>query len=286
VLAYLSRYTHRVAISSSRLIAFDKTGVTFRYKDYRRDGADRQQVMTLAPHEFIRRFLLHVLQRGFHRIWHYGLLAGSARKAGLALARKRLDVVAPPNSDGPDEQDDYGPPCPSCGGRMIVIEMFERWRQPRGPLDATVSRDHVMTWHGVGQQVHVGYGMLEAGGDERGDRQQQADELLRHRIAGMGEPHRQTDEHVGKHAAGERCEKTLSGFRCAQLESGTADRAFASLMDTRREHKRGEQQRAGEIGTVDDCQRPCGPSRPDPSGRYGSGHQRVAREQFRPGDQH
>ncbi|MEI9413118.1 IS91 family transposase, partial [Mesorhizobium salmacidum] len=84
VLAYLSRYTHRVAISNSRLIAFDESGVTFRYKNYRRDGADRQQVMTLGPDEFIRRFLLHVLPRGFHRIRHYGMLAGSARKASLA----------------------------------------------------------------------------------------------------------------------------------------------------------------------------------------------------------
>jgi hypothetical protein len=75
VLAYLSRYTHRVAISNHRLIAFDEVGVTFRYKDYRRDGPERQRVMTLAPHEFIRRFLLHVLPRGFHRIRHYGLLA-------------------------------------------------------------------------------------------------------------------------------------------------------------------------------------------------------------------
>ena len=96
VLAYLSRYTHRVAISNRRLIAFDETGVTFRYKDYRRDGAERQQVMTLATDEFIRRFLLHVLPRGFHRIRHYGLLAGSARKANLALARRLLAVAAPP----------------------------------------------------------------------------------------------------------------------------------------------------------------------------------------------
>ncbi len=70
VLAYLSRYTHRVAISNSRLIAFDKNSVTFRYKDYRRDGTDRQQVMVLAIDEFIRRFLLHVLPHGFHRIRH------------------------------------------------------------------------------------------------------------------------------------------------------------------------------------------------------------------------
>ena len=139
VLAYLSRYTHRVAILNSRLIAFDKNSVTFRYKDYRRDGADRQQVMTLAANEFIRRFLLHVLPRGFHRIRHYGMLAGSARKASLALARELLNVTAPPDDDPSAEADDFRPPCPCCGGRMIVIEVFERWRQPRGPPHATAT---------------------------------------------------------------------------------------------------------------------------------------------------
>jgi hypothetical protein len=137
VLAYLSRYTHRVAISNSRLIAFDESGVTFHYKDYRRDGTDRQQVMTLGSDEFIRRFLLHVLPRGFHRIRHYGLLAGSARRTSLALARELLNVAPPPDDDLPREPDDFRPPCPCCGGRMIVIELFERWRQPRGPPDAT-----------------------------------------------------------------------------------------------------------------------------------------------------
>ncbi|MDB5870839.1 MAG: transposase [Ramlibacter sp.] len=139
VLAYLSRYTHRVAISNSRLIAFDKNSVTFRYKDYRRDGADRQQVMVLAIDEFIRRFLLHVLPRGFHRIRHYGLLAGSARKASLALARKLLNVAVPSDGNTSVEPDDIRPSCPCCGGRMIVIETFERWRQPRGPPDATAT---------------------------------------------------------------------------------------------------------------------------------------------------
>jgi hypothetical protein len=139
VLAYLSRYTHRVAISNRRLIRFDESGVTFRYKDYRRDGVDRQQVMTLAIDEFIRRFLLHVLPRGFHRIRHYGLLAGSARKASLALARELLDVAAPPDDETPREPEDFRPPCPCCGGRMIVIEVFERWRQPRGPPHATAT---------------------------------------------------------------------------------------------------------------------------------------------------
>jgi hypothetical protein len=133
VLAYLSRYTHRVAISNRRLLAFDEAGVTFRYKDYRRDGADRQQVMTLAADEFIRRFLLHVLPRGFHRIRHYGLLAGTARKASLALARDLLAVAPPPDNDTPEEPLDPRPPCPCCGGRMVIIEAFARWSQPRAP---------------------------------------------------------------------------------------------------------------------------------------------------------
>jgi hypothetical protein len=133
VLAYLSRYTHRVAISDRRLIGFDATGVTFRYKDYRRSGADRQQVMTLAADEFIRRFLLHVLPRGFHRIRHYGLLAGTTRKASLALARHLLAVAPPPDNDTPEEPLNPRPPCPCCGGRMVVIETFARWHEPRAP---------------------------------------------------------------------------------------------------------------------------------------------------------
>jgi hypothetical protein len=137
VLAYLSRYTHRVAISNRRLLAFDETGVTFRYKDYRRDSADRQQVMTLGVDEFIRRFLLHVLPRGFHRIRHYGLLASSARKASLARARELLAVAPPPDDDVPDEPLNVRPPCPCCGGHMIIIETFERWRQPRAPPHST-----------------------------------------------------------------------------------------------------------------------------------------------------
>jgi hypothetical protein len=134
VLAYLSRYTHRVAISNQRLIAYDQTGVAFRYKDYRRDGPERQRVMTLAPHEFIRRFLLHVLPHGFHRIRHYGLLASSARKANIARAREML-AVAPPAEEPVEAPKpiEWRPPCPCCGGRMRIIEMFERWMQPRAP---------------------------------------------------------------------------------------------------------------------------------------------------------
>jgi hypothetical protein len=137
VLAYLSRYTHRVAISNSRLIAFDAASVTFRYKDYRRSSADRQQVMTLAADEFIRRFLLHVLPRGFHRIRHYGLLAGTARKASLALARKLLAVAPQPEDETLEEPPNTRPPCPCCGGPMIVIEAFARWQQPRAPPSGT-----------------------------------------------------------------------------------------------------------------------------------------------------
>lgn len=137
VLAYLSRYTHRVAISNRRIMAFDGTGVTLRYKDYRKHGADRQSVMTLPADEFIRRFLLHVLPRGFHRIRHYGLLASSARKAGLALARQLLDVAAEPEEHGAEDPVDPRPPCPCCGGHMIIIETFERWRQPRAPPTET-----------------------------------------------------------------------------------------------------------------------------------------------------
>jgi hypothetical protein len=145
VLAYLSRYTHRVAISNSRLISFDQRGVTFRYKDYRRSGADRQQVMTLESGEFIRRFLLHVLPKGFHRIRHYGLLAGGTRKDSIALAQKLLAVAPPPEDVTAAEVADHRPPCPSCGGHMIVIEIFARWPQPRAPPPTAPSPNRKIT---------------------------------------------------------------------------------------------------------------------------------------------
>src|SRR5947207_2350717 len=141
VLAYLARYTHRVAISNSRLIGLDERGVTFRFKDYHRDGRARHRTMTLAPDEFIRRFLLHVLPKGFHRIRHYGLLATAACKASIARAREL--IAAPmPSMETPAEHDDTGsagtvaehrPPCPYCGGRMIIVETFERNGAPRAP---------------------------------------------------------------------------------------------------------------------------------------------------------
>ena len=136
VLAYLSRYTHRVAISNQRLIAMDETGITFRYKDYRRDGAERQRVMTLAPDEFIRRFLTHVLPKGFHRIRHYGLLASVTHKANIARARDLL-AVAPIVTEPAEPHTEPAaaplPPCPCCGGRMVIIEIFQRRPQPRAP---------------------------------------------------------------------------------------------------------------------------------------------------------
>jgi Putative transposase/Transposase zinc-binding domain len=133
VLAYLSRYTHRVAISNRRLIALDDTGVTFRYKDYRRDGADRQRTMTLSPDEFIRRFLLHVLPKGFHRIRHYGLLASGGRKVNVALARALLAVPAPTEAEQPDPPPPPRPPCPCCGGRMVIIEIVLGAARARAP---------------------------------------------------------------------------------------------------------------------------------------------------------
>jgi len=138
VLAYLSRYTHRVAISNSRLITLDDKGVTFKWKDYRAKGRYRQKTMTLTTDQFIRRFLSHVLPKGFHRIRHYGLLANGNRAANLARARQLL-AMPPPVADDDQTADDAGEPpastypCPACGGRMVIIETFEPGATPRHP---------------------------------------------------------------------------------------------------------------------------------------------------------
>ena len=138
VLRYLARYTHRVAISNRRLISATSDGVAFRWKDYRADGADRWQTMTLHPHEFIRRFLMHVLPKGFHRIRHYGLLANGNRVANVARARELLNAMPPasetatPDAAAPGEASRQRP-CPCCGAPMRVIEVFARGAQPRGP---------------------------------------------------------------------------------------------------------------------------------------------------------
>jgi hypothetical protein len=138
VLAYLSRYTHRVAISNSRLIAADATGVTFRYKDYRIKGPGRYKSMMLKPAEFIRRFLIHVLPNGFHRIRHYGLLASGTKTETIARARELIAAVTPVQTAHQPQPPDSAAaidkpthPCPGCGGRMNIIETFTRGSTPR-----------------------------------------------------------------------------------------------------------------------------------------------------------
>jgi hypothetical protein len=138
VLAYLSRYTHRVAISNSRLLAFDARGVTFRWKYYRASGKTRYKAMTLSADEFMRRFLLHVLPSGFHRIRHYGLLAYAGRRAHLAEARELLQVV-PAAAEAPAPEQAPAaivPPtfvCPHCGAAMRIVETFARGEPIRAP---------------------------------------------------------------------------------------------------------------------------------------------------------
>jgi len=131
VLAYLSRYTHRVAISNRRLVTCDGRGVTFKYKNYRADGSARHDVMTLATPEFIRRFLMHVLPSGFHRIRHYGLFASGSRADNIARARQLLATpkqqAAPADAGATDGAEQA---CPCCGGRMLTIETFARGATP------------------------------------------------------------------------------------------------------------------------------------------------------------
>jgi hypothetical protein len=136
VLRYLARYTHRVAISNRRLIACDEKGVTFQWKDYRIEGPERYKVMTLATDEFIRRFLMHVLPAGFHRIRYYGLLASGKRAENVVRARELLVLPLLPIEASkaatakPDEPQAPEHPCPCCGGRMIIVETFLRGQQP------------------------------------------------------------------------------------------------------------------------------------------------------------
>lgn len=141
VLAYLSRYTHRIAISNSRLIRFDKRSVTFRVKDYRLEGAGRHTSMTLATPEFIRRFLIHVLPRGQHRIRHYGFYGNGNRAANIAKIRQLLGAASADkchaNDDSPCDTDEpprvLALPCPCCGGRLIIIDTVAPTQHPRAP---------------------------------------------------------------------------------------------------------------------------------------------------------
>jgi hypothetical protein len=147
VLAYLARYTHRVAISNARLITLNEKGVTFKWKDYRIKGGDRLKTMTLAAHEFIRRFLLHVLPSGFHRIRHYGLIAGALRADNIERARQLLAAAraAPqrPCAQADAQAEDVSPArrCPCCGGRMIIVETFEGSRPWRSPSPSRIRID-------------------------------------------------------------------------------------------------------------------------------------------------
>ena len=142
MLAYLSRYTHRVAISNRRLIRADAKTVTFKVKDYRLKGRRRHTTMTLATPEFIRRFLIHVLPKGLHRIRHYGLFANTIRTANLARIRELLGVAENRTDDrfaedAPEtscEADHATPPCPRCGGTMRIIEVFDPGCAPRTKL--------------------------------------------------------------------------------------------------------------------------------------------------------
>ena len=137
VLRYLSRYTHRIAISNRRLVSADDDGVAFRWKDYREDGLARWKTMMLTPAEFIRRFLIHVLPKGFHRIRHYGLLANGTKAESLAKARELLEqapretIVEEKKPAAADEPSVAPCPCPRCGSRMLVIEVFAKGCAPR-----------------------------------------------------------------------------------------------------------------------------------------------------------
>jgi len=133
VLSYLSRYTHRVAIGNSRLLAADGKQVKFKWKDYRREGDQRYSTMTLATPEFIRRFLIHILPSRFHRIRHYGLLSNTKRYDSLALARKLLSAAVPVPADNDDDTEATVFMCPACAASMIVIEVFEPHQYARGP---------------------------------------------------------------------------------------------------------------------------------------------------------
>jgi hypothetical protein len=144
VLAYLARYTHRVAISNRRLISADANSVTFKVKDYRVEGPGRYTTMTLATHEFIRRFLMHVLPKGLHRIRHYGLLANGNRAANLARMRELLDTAASelePHVDILAMPEAQLQPCPCCGGGMRVIEVFQAGVMPRTAPPAVIQID-------------------------------------------------------------------------------------------------------------------------------------------------
>jgi Putative transposase/Transposase zinc-binding domain len=151
VLAYLARYTHRVAISNRRLISVDDKAVTFTWKNYRVEGAERYKTMTLSIHEFVRRFLIHVFPKRFHRIRHYGLLANGSRADNIALARRLLaaknDSPAPDaeGSKPVDDQKTAELTCRACGGQMIIIETFEPGAEPTAHQQRAPPKHRILT---------------------------------------------------------------------------------------------------------------------------------------------
>lgn len=134
VLNYLSRYTHRVAIANSRLLSCDDHNVTFKWKDYRREGRDRYGTLTLGVDEFLRRFLIHILPSRFHRIRHYGFLSNTVRAAQLQAVRDALSIK-PPEPDTPDHDPSIDGQliCKHCTGTMQLIEVFEGTLRARAP---------------------------------------------------------------------------------------------------------------------------------------------------------
>jgi hypothetical protein len=143
VLAYVARYTHRVAISNSRLVRLDEAGVTLNWKDYRIKGRDRLRTITLDAAEFFRRFLLHVAPSGFHRIRHYGLFAGTVRARNIERARQLLAAPERSRAEADSEAETTSPArqCPCCGGRMIIVETFEGARPARSSTPTRIRID-------------------------------------------------------------------------------------------------------------------------------------------------
>jgi len=133
VLRYLSRYTHRIAIANSRLLRADENTVSFKWKDYRQKGNRRYKSMTLQTDEFIRRFLMHVLPEGFHRIRHFGMLSNKKRSEELPLAREYLAVESPPEEDPDTAKTKTVFVCRECGEAMIIIQLIARRYEPRAP---------------------------------------------------------------------------------------------------------------------------------------------------------
>ncbi len=136
VLAYLSQYTHRIAISNSRLVAYDDKVITFKWKDYRLKGSKRYTTMTLALDEFLRRFLMHVLPQGFHRIRHFGLFANHQRRRRLQQVRDLLGEIVANDASAEQGEASCKPPtfvCRTCGVALVILQVLDRQQHARAP---------------------------------------------------------------------------------------------------------------------------------------------------------